>query len=498
MSQNRKQKAGSSDGRRVTICLLLAVVASIVVHGMLRVKGLGEPDSARLAVLAAEWSRAGSFHGYDYPLRTSPLYIHLLKWFMSRGADLAVVVDFMNWLNVVVGSVTMVPLFLLWRRFVSANAAAVACVLYAFTPAYWLANLYGMPHLISFGMFVTSLYVFAVGMQPGRAPSRSLIAISLLMAMMALGLKSDMVLCFGAYLGVLWYTGAFNRTNALIAAGIPVIAIIGVTTHTRLITSEIPALAASAGTWSQQFPFTVQALTGENVQVLATSSGRVLAALCAAAIAFCVIKRAYLRQLALAASWAVPPLLFWGLKMGNSARHMMAPYGAIMLVTGVVLASRFRRARLLWPLVVLALAANYVAGPQEGGTVSPTSYLHRLTPIVQRAADYRRTMGMVFVGIKADSILYAGNSSNPYVAWEVLENATQFNILSGDPLVYRAVFGLRNIKMVRIEMVKGTIEEPVVVGPSHQWMCVAFDEDVQARNYPRFKGKMPPYPKRKE
>ena len=112
-----------------------AVLLSIVVHGEFVIHGFGEPDIARLVVAAGEWHLTGHTLYQSYIFRTSALYIHLLKKLLDFGLPLASLPAFLNWVSVVLGSLTMIPLFFLWKRLGDGGVAGMACILFLFTPA---------------------------------------------------------------------------------------------------------------------------------------------------------------------------------------------------------------------------------------------------------------------------------------------------------------------------------------------------------------------------
>ena len=104
------------------------------------------------------------------------------------------------------------------------------------------------------------------------------------------------------------------------------LSLIAVMAHTRLIAPSLTGPDSFAAGWSDRFPFTVEALTdGDNRSVLMNSFGAVFLGLAVVSIAYCLIRRRHMRQLLLVALWALPPVFFWGLRLGNSERHMIQP-----------------------------------------------------------------------------------------------------------------------------------------------------------------------------
>ena len=111
------------------VILAGTVILSIFVHGFFIMDGFGEPDAVRLAVQAAGWHQMGRIPILAYTVRTSPLHLHAMKAILDLGCPLHQLANFMNWANVIIGSLTLIPLYLLWRYLSTPKAAAIGCLL---------------------------------------------------------------------------------------------------------------------------------------------------------------------------------------------------------------------------------------------------------------------------------------------------------------------------------------------------------------------------------
>ena len=151
--------------KRELIILTGCVILSIFVHGFFVMDGFGEPDAARMAVQAAGWHQMGRIPILSYPVRVSPLYLHTMKAVLDFGCPLHRLANLMNWANVIIGGLTLIPLYLLWRYLSTPKAAAIGCLLYSFTPTFWHASNYAMPNLPSFAFFVCALLLFAMSLR---------------------------------------------------------------------------------------------------------------------------------------------------------------------------------------------------------------------------------------------------------------------------------------------------------------------------------------------
>ncbi|MDH3217450.1 MAG: hypothetical protein OEN01_14400, partial [Candidatus Krumholzibacteria bacterium] len=326
-------------GKEETHNLAAVVLLSVVIHWPFMLPGFGEPDVARMAIVGSEWHNAGYIPNYSYYLRTSPLLLQIIKGLFDIGVPYAHIPRLLNWVNLFLGSLTLVPLYVLWRHLTNRRVAVIASVLFFFTPAFWSANLYGMAHLPAFAFFVTSLLLFTMSLGDAVKAKNYLVAGSALLAVLAIDLKADYILCFGAYAGIAFYLRALTPRSLGLSVLIPVVSFIVVTLHTQAIAPNIPSLDQSADTWADRFPFTVQAiLDHDNRMVFVNAAGGGMLAAVVVSIVYCLIRRRQLRALTLVLLWALPPILFWGLKMGNSLRHMMCPFAALLLLPAIVIA----------------------------------------------------------------------------------------------------------------------------------------------------------------
>jgi hypothetical protein len=486
-SPSKSQAAQAVPGRRPRYeWLMLAglVAASLLLHGMSIIEGFGEPDTARYGVLAEEWHTTGKIHSYSYHLRTSPLYLHGLKLLLDAGLPLTAVPAVLNWLNLIVGSLLLIPLYLLWRDLIHSTAAFLGCVLFSVTPAFWLANIYGAPHLPAFASFVTSLWLLAGWARRGGGLASGRLIGVMGLAVLTVLLKADLILCFGAYLGLLWCLGALGRRNVAWSLALPVVCLVAVVLYARLITADIPALTASAGEWENTFPFTLEALTDKyNRMVPVRSVGIMLCAGAAVSLVVCLIRRRHLKLLLFVMFWALPLLLFWSLKMGNSARHMMAAFCPLMFVTAVTALDTMERPLLRWPVVLAVLIVNYFL-TYDGGTISPTANLVRLNQIAKNFAYVRHTFARAFADlVDVDNKLYAGITTIAYVEYEAFVRADSYQILNVDPRIYRVVNDGEKAQIFRIRKLSGT----TTIGPSENYLLFSFEPSIIIRQHTKWK-----------
>lgn len=459
--------------------LILCVAVSILLHSTPMIPGFGESDAARLAILAAEWHETGQMASFFYEPRTSPLYIHAIKLLMDAGVSMRWVPALINWVNVILSGLVLIPLFYLWRRLSDVPTAVIACILIIVAPAFWAASIYGMPHLPAYVFFVSSLLFYIQALRSRALPHY---AAAVVLSILAVMLKADIILCFGAYIGAAFCLGRLNRWSVLVAFAVPLIALAATVTYTRLITPSATDLTQTVDVWRKTFPFTWKSITSDsNRAVLIQTAGRALTGAIVVSLGFLATRREQRRRLVFALVWALPPILFWGLKMGNSARHMMSAYSVLLFLVAVALVTLFRRRTVRWSALALLIVSNFLLGPSEGSSIASPSSPSRIKGSIEQYQGLRHAAGQLYALFDVDRKLYVGGPTNPYVIWESLLRADSFEVLSRTPLTYQLNNGGTSVTLRVDEMPPGSI-----AGPSREWFVFTFELDIKTLNYPKY------------
>jgi len=417
--------------KRELIILTGCVILSIFVHGFFVMDGFGEPDAARMAVQAAGWHQMGRIPILSYPVRVSPLYLHTMKAVLDFGCPLHRLANLMNWANVIIGGLTLIPLYLLWRYLSTPKAAAIGCLLYSFTPTFWHASNYAMPNLPSFAFFVCALLLFAMSLRHSGVRFAALAGGSAILAALAMGLKADIILCFGAFFGVVVCLKSWNLRNVISSLLIPFIALLSVLVYSRLIAPSLPSTAWFAITWRSRF-FTVKALF-EMAIIMGpiTVVGGCLFSAFILSMLYCIIRRTKLRVLFMALLWGLPGIIFSSFWIGNASRHVMASCGVLMFLVAVVFVSLIRKMHFAIPIIAVLLVLNNFAGPETSERFQYGGSLIKPKNQMQRTVDTVRKAGKEFTALPDRQKIIVGSWSIPYIVWEVLEEAVDFEIRWG-------------------------------------------------------------------
>ncbi|HET7546032.1 MAG TPA: hypothetical protein VFK05_39455 [Polyangiaceae bacterium] len=381
---------GTAITRDEAIFIALGAFLAFALHWHFRLSGFGEQDAARLATDAINWHFVGPLDmaNVDYRLRTSPLYIHALKFALDRGLSVRSLPAFMNGFAVLASSAGVVGLYLLFRRLSTPAIAAAATFVYSFTPCFWLGSVYGMPTLPALTLLVFSALAFdeAAAQDNLRSPRfAAFLGLSALLAALAFSLKADMALSSGVLLMPLI---ARDRLRPALLACIPLIVGIG-TLFTLSYANQLASPAVEAGhgaelggfwqSWSARFPFKWSLLVDpRNNAPITHAAGTLLFALCLLALFHGALGDRKRRWLTLGvAIWGLVPLLFWGFKVGNSARHNLPAFPPLVfLAISMLFQLVENQTRRAWALIALLLAAGQL--DRTGGNVvtPPVDVLH--------------------------------------------------------------------------------------------------------------------------
>jgi hypothetical protein len=380
--------------RRETLWVVLSALLSLWIHAKYRLSGFGEQDAARLTHDIIIWHLRGQIISYEstYRMHTSAGYIHVLKLALDHGLPIARLPRAMNWLSVVLGTTCSVVLYALFRQFSAPRYAALAIFMYAATPGFWLANVYGMPTIPALCGFSLSLLCFV---RVSRLPKLLspwlpvLTLASFACLFWAMSFKADIMLCTGVFVAVaLSVRGARLRLLALAS----LIVLGTVIANNRYVHAVL--IPASPGestraflkSWNAQFPFKLEALLDPgNNQTIVHCVGGLLFSLLVLSVLASLAQGGRARRLALGAlAWAGPPVLFWGLQYGDSARHNVFGIAPLFVVAAHfvfrIVDERTPRALGLGLLLVLL---SYVSDTKSRGTVTPASNFLNTTELLE-------------------------------------------------------------------------------------------------------------------
>jgi hypothetical protein len=428
-----------------------AVLISFVVHWFFLIDGFGEPDACEFGNMAVQWHKTGDFR-YLYYVRTSVFYLQVLKASLDCGMPAWQLPHFMNGMNAGFGSLLLVPYYLLWKKLSNTTTAFLSILLLSFAPAFWIGCIYGMPHIPALFFFGFSL-VFFLGYLESEEKRRYVFwGLSIVFAILTLGFKADILLCFGAFGGLVFLRKRILCREMIFAAAAILLAFLFFIFYPKMLFGNIESFSRFSNQWNQDFPFNPKAwLDIKNIGSTVTASGIVFSSLSVLAWGYAIVRRQHLRHMAFALSWCLPIVLFWTLKMGNSSRHMVSSILVILFFTAFIVSGFFRRDWTMWGVVLGIIILNYFLCPDRllPRTYRPSSRLFAAQPRIQAIVDRWHELGRRFYASPADKKVIAGECYTRYVEWETLRQIEDWKF--GENLgVYHYVQGGREKQFCNI------------------------------------------------
>jgi hypothetical protein len=243
---------------------------------------------------------------------------------------------------------------------------------------------------------------------------------------LALGMKADIVLAYGAFGGLFLFYKQKNFRYPVI--GLLVIA------ASFLIISILPNIVFSgalspgrfATRWNDSFPFTIEALENiKNISASVSSVGCVFSVMILVCLILLLIRQKNKSLLLFCLVWSLPLTLFWGLKLGNSARHMMVPMIGYLFVSACILQSLVKGKKLV-AIVLALIIGNYFLTSDAllPRTYRPSSRLIAGSYALQEITNKRHQIGHDFCRLPAGDKVLLGDETIFYGFWEII-NAHQ-------------------------------------------------------------------------
>jgi len=238
-----------------------------------------------------------------------------------------------------------------------------------------------MPTLPSLTFWVFAVLAFARATDEPKLssePFAAYLSLSLVLTCIAIALKADMALCGGALLTVLLLERRVRPALLACAGAVVVIGSVFALLYAKHLAAPVTVvnpdsvntLSGFLHDWSTRFPFQWSLLIDpKNNAPITHASGTLLFALILIALAHGVVAgRESARTTLALAVWGLAPLLFWGLKPGNSARHNLPAFAPlVLLAASFVFQLAQHRPRRAWLLAGLlsGLALFDTSGPNS-------------------------------------------------------------------------------------------------------------------------------------
>lgn len=372
----------TSPQHREILYVVVGTLLVIAAHLHYAIAGFGEQDAARLANDAIRWHLDGfiSVANTEYRLRTSPLYLHGLRVALDYGLPFSDIPLVINRFSAVMSGVALTALYYVFRRLSDTRVAAATVLVYAITPAFWLGSIYGMPTIPGLAAFAISVLWFARALDAPTLRSVEVyaaLAASTLFAFVAFSFKADIVLTGSIYLIFALRRKTGRLAAVALASGVVCVGLLGTLSYTKLLARPEAAVKAVGSAefidkWNDRFPFKFEALfdPANSARITHGMTTLLFAVALYAILHGLVANRGRAKMMAGVLAWSLPTLLFWGFRFGNSARHNLPIYPALIFAVMLCVFDSVKSTRRAAALVVLLLGATQL--DQSGnGTVNP-------------------------------------------------------------------------------------------------------------------------------
>lgn len=341
--------------------LYFLLLISAVLHFPFVLKGFGETDAAGLAVSIIDFITHGK-NGYLtnlYFIDVVPLYVIYIKYFMKLlNYDYTYLLSVMNYTNATVGTLIIIPAYLLVKRLFDNNSIAFCTVLtFTFAPSVFQSSIYGFPHFIALFFILTSLYFFLLWLDD---PKHIWLILSFITLTAAILLKSDLVLGSGAYFGLLYIRKVKEKEKIVLPFLIIILSIASFLLLRQLMigidkgyTTSFPNLLD----WFKHFfsPLhskSISQILKDQVGAIAYGIGILNFFMVIIASAFYLTKRKS-GILVLVLSWTALPTIIWLLLWINTARHNMVSVLPFIIIIFLFLYEKVPRFIVIAPIVLI-------------------------------------------------------------------------------------------------------------------------------------------------
>lgn len=422
--------------------LLLAAFIMVIIYRnfFLLVDGLGEPDAVRFIYNAIVWHHSGGIEYGRSQATISPGYLSLIKHLISAGISYDKVIIIMNSMNAACSALLLLISFFFFRLFHGYMIAFACTIMLSFVPSLFVLSIYGFPTLLAYTAFCISILIFVQSTILSNKLSIPFMLTAMLTLCIGTILKADIILLSGGYIGVLIAFGQASKNKVarallIITAG----AIAPIIFKLALMPTENISMVNSlplTHKWNDNFPSSfAYFFSAENINIILKSIGPVFSILALLGI-FYSAKNSSTRRMA----WvfillALPLVLFWGPRPGNSARHMLGLAVPSIMMIGVLfhpLKHWNLPKTAIFSCTVAAILLNYFSTSASSSTVAPSSRLLASAILLKEKVSDHMSHGTSIADNAEGKTFLIEDYSVLYSAYNVLTRAQSVAMIPND------------------------------------------------------------------
>lgn len=423
--------------------LLLVIVFTVFIvyrNFLLMVDGMGEQDTVRFMNNAIIWHNSGNIEYGSSQASTSPGYLALIKYFIDSGISYGKVIHIINSMNAVFGAALIFLSFFFFRLFFSFITAFACLVMLSFVPSIFISSIYGFPTLLAYTAFCVSILLFVQSSIILSRLSLPLLFAAAIALSIGTILKADIILLAGCYFGVLLAFDRLSYRRLTAALCIIVAAALAPIIFKFLIfpnaTPATTNFVPSAQKWSEHFPLSSSYFfSSSNIALMLKSVGPIFAALGIFGVISSALKSDTRRITWMVILFALPVIIFWGPRPGNSARHMLGIAIPTIMMVGVLFQSlkywHFSRSTILASTAIVIII-NYFSTSVSSSTVAPSSRLLESSRMLREKVVEHMTRGDSIAKTAEGKIYLIEDYSVLYSVYNILKHSRSINLLPKD------------------------------------------------------------------
>jgi len=391
----------------------------------------GEDDAVGLLTTAFSIN-SGLGAGGAYTVRTSPAYLMMIIAMLKAGVPLSQVPAWLSALNMVSGCLASICAGLVAARMIGWRAVSGVALLQV-CPAVWVGSLYGMPHVPSLAAFVAAIYIACL------QPRRPLLVIAQglgIVALIVIGVtfKADIVLIFPGALMLVWLaSGRRWQTVAVLCLGMGIALIATVMCSGVLSPGVTKSSGEFASRWTSTWPaHWREFFDGRNLGAMAFAMGPVIWLLVLAGVVLIIRQCSRNGQLLLVALgiWVVVPVLFWGIRPGNSVRHLLAGTFPLPFVAGyplTLLKSKVQRVMAMALCFILQFSTPWLPTWPSPSTTIPSTKLCQFSRNLREEWKRKHEKAADALRNETSPVLFCGGNDSLLGLYEAMVIASEIS-----------------------------------------------------------------------
>jgi len=412
--------------------LLLSLFCALIFfrNFSLAVSGFGEQDAARIFNDAIVWHHLGVLPFSDYRPRIVPGYLFLTKELIDSGISIDNIIQSLNYINAFFGVLAVFLSYFFFKLFLPASLSIACVAIYSFVPSVFFSSIYGFPFLLAYTAFLISILLFVRSTIIAPSVSAPFWALTVLALSLATTVKADVILLSSVYFGLLI---AFGRVSIATLTSAFILILFGIIAPITFKHFLLPSTAVDVSTasflhgWNERFPLGLSNLGSRaNVEIIIRSVGPIYFGLGFLGLIAASVRHKSRRLVWFVLIFTIPLTLFWGMRTGNSARHMMGLALPAILLIGILFQSLTAQRQARSALIVvtgLAIIMNYFSTSPRGDTVSPSSRLVESALLLQEHVTNEMKYGEDSIESRQPKYYLIDSYTLPYSLHNMLKHA---------------------------------------------------------------------------